>query len=116
MSNRKNSFEKKEKKEQESKKGSDTINDIKDSRTWSIGSMDTRNDSKDSRTWSIGSIGSMDTIILDEEDMVNKNTKPRRRSRDKTIDIRRDSPSPHYWKSLLAEILKIQNQNTKTHK
>jgi len=115
MSNRKNSFEKKEKKEQESKKGSDTINDIKDSRTWSIGSMDTRNDSKDSRTWSIGSIGSigsMDTIILGEEDMVNKNTKPRRRSRDKTINIRRDSPSPHYWKSLLAEILKIQNQHT----
>ena len=78
MSNRKNRFEK--------------INKENNN------SSDTRNDSKDSRTWSIGS---MDTIILDEEDMVDKNTKPRRRSRDKNINTRRNSPNPIYWKSLL---------------
>lgn len=87
MPNRKNSFEK--------------INKENNN------SSDTRNDSKDSRTWSIGS---MDTIILDEEDMVNKNTKPRRRSRDKNINARRNSPNPIYWKSLLDEFLKIQNK------
>ena len=87
MSNRKNSFEK--------------INKENNN------SSDTRNDSKDSRTWSIGS---MDTIILDEEDMVDKNTKPRRRSRDKNINTRRNSPNPIYWKSLLDEFLKKKNK------
>lgn len=87
MSNRKNSFEK--------------INKENNN------SLDTRNDSKDSRTWSIGS---MDTIILDEEDMVDKNTKPRRRSRDKNINTRRNSPNPIYWKSLLDEFLKKKNK------
>ena len=87
MSNRKNSFEK--------------INKENNN------SSDIRNDSKDSRTWSIGS---METIILDDEDMVDKNTKPRRRSRDKNINARRNSPNPIYWKSLLDEFLKKQNK------
>lgn len=93
MSNRKNSFEK--------------INKENNNNS------DTRNDSKDSRTWSIGSIGSMDTIILDEEDMVDKNIKPRRRSRDKNINTRRNSPNPIYWKSLLDEFLKKKNKAQK---
>jgi len=84
MSNRKNSFEKINKEN-------------------SNNSFDTRNDSKDSRTWSIGS---MDTIHLNEEDVGNKNTKQRRRTRDKNINTRRNSPNPIYWKSLLDEFLK----------
>jgi hypothetical protein len=91
MSNRKNSFDNK-----------DRCNS-KDSRSWSIGS--------------IGSIGSIESIKMDDEekrqdsekrqDQEQKNSN-RRRVREMNIGDhnRRNSPNPIYWKLLLIDFLK----------
>ena len=85
MSNRKNSF------------------DLKD-----------RCNSRDSRSWSIGSIGSIESIKMDDEEPEKKSEKKptiKRRVREMNIGDhdRRNSPNPRYWKLLLMDFLKKQN-------
>ena len=87
MSNRKNSFDIK-----------DRCNS-RDSRSWSIGS--------------IGSIGSIESIKMDDEEPEKKPEKKptiKRRVREMNIGDhdRRNSPNPIYWK-LLMDFLKKQN-------
>ena len=64
-----------------------------------------RCNSRDSRTWSIGSFGSIESIKMDDEEKEKekgkengKEKKPiRRRLREMNIDDRRKSPNPTYW-------------------
>ena len=69
--------------------------------------MRDRSNSKESRSWSFGSI---ESIEMNDDIIVDNENKSRRRPREKNIDDRRKSPNPKYWTLLMLEFLKTQSK------
>ena len=72
-------------------------------------SFDTRDrsNSKNSRSWSFGSI---ESIEMNDDIIIENENKPRRRSRERNIDDRRNSPNPKCWTLLMLEFLKTHSK------